>query len=621
MVTALRTSDEIPSTVPGLEAVRDGGDDSAHLAEPSAPTTKGGHLGKLCGRIRSYRKQVVIGVDFSDHAVRLAKISTNPQTQHTLADCTIASLPSDMAFPGSELADFLRATLNDFCADAPRPEIWTAVTSAQVETRYLRIPKVPKRQLAKAVFWTYRREAPFDEAVSLFGFDLVGELNDRGVRKYEVMAYTVPVAEVREIQRLFNAAGYPLTGVTIIPFSLQNVLQANWLGSSDQPVCTLFIGREFSRIDIFENNHMILSRVIKAGVRSMLDTLKENLVERRLDDPIELDTFVPVDQLASIELTSLEKQEESLVGHLAQRLNMGEEDVLDMMLPAMERLIGQVERTLKHYALNFDNKQVDGLYIFGEVDIHPRIVELFSDQFGIPSHIIDFFADQPLSINVPAPRVHKDRYQLIPAIALALSTNGKTPNFLFTHDDKVRMARFDIINKILAVGTAMALLLIAGISFVQKHNIHLATAQIAELQQRLEQDPPRVDRKLINKLADQAQTKAAKERRAAAKSVPLALLSELSALTSEEIHLLEVDAELFGKSSGKSNNETPVALTLKGLVTGTRLGLDVSLAAYIINLNASPLFSQAVVEERSMKNFEEKPAIFFTVRLNLEQAS
>jgi len=163
--------------------------------------------------------------------------------------------------------------------------------------------------------------------------------------------------------------------------------------------------------------------------------------------------------------------------------------------------------------------------------------------------------------------------------------------------------------------------MIAGISFVQKQNIHLATAQIAELQQRLEQDHPRVDRNLINKLANQAQTKAAKERRAAAKYVPLALLSELSALTSGQIHLLKFDAELFGNSSGKSKNDTPDALTLKGLVTGTRLGLDVSLAAYVISLNASPLFSQAIVEERTIKNFEERPAIYFTVRLNLEQAS
>jgi Tfp pilus assembly PilM family ATPase len=616
LAATLRTSDEISSTVPGLEAVRDGGGDSAHLAEPSTPTTKWGHLGKVCGRMLSYRKQVAVGVDFSDSAVRLAKISKNAQARHTLTDCAIVSLPPDIAFPSGELADFLRATLNAFCADAPRAEIWTAISSAHVETRYLRIPKVPRRQLAKAAYWTYRREAPFDETVSLFGFDLLGELNAGGVRKYEVMAYTVPVAEVRAIQELFNAAGYPLTGVTIIPFSLQNVLQANWLGSSDQRVCSLFIGREFSRIDIFENNHMVLSRVIKAGVRSMLDSLKEDLAERRPDDPIELDPFASVDPV-----TASEKQEGSLVRLLAQRLNMGEEDVFNMTLPAMERLIGQVERTLKHYALNFDNKQVEGLYIFGEVGIHQRIVDLIADQFGIPSHIIDFFASPPLNINVPAPQVLNDRYQLIPAMTLALSANGKTPNFLFTHDDKVRLGRFDRANKVLAVGTAAALLMIAGISFVQKQHIHTATEKIADLQQRLGQDQPGVDRKLINELARRAQAKAAEERRAAAKYLPLAILSELSALTSGEIRLMEVDAELSNKSPGKSKNDRPEALTLKGVVTGDRLSLDVSLAGYIVNLNASPLFSRAAVEARSLKLYEEKPAIYFTVRLNLEQAS
>jgi len=568
------------------------------------------------GRVLPLRKRVVIGVEIGADAIRLAKISRDADTRHTLSKYAHVPLPHDVPLQSNTLAGFLRSALDAFCAGEPQVEIWSAISSAQVETRYLQVPKVARRQLAKAVYWTFRRGASFDEAGTLFGFDILGEKSDSGARKYEVMAYTAPVAEVRAIQDLFQTAGHPLTGVTIVPFSLQNILQAGCLGPSDQSVCTLFIGREFSRIDIFEGDHMVLSRMIKAGARSMLDTLKEDLTERGGCDPTDLEQWVAVERLAD-----LQRHDETFLQWLAQRLGMPEDDIQRMVLPAMERLIGQVERTLKHYALHFDNRQVGQLYIFGEVSILPRMADRMAEQVGIRSQVVDLFSGSKLAAEVPAPRLQTERSHLIPAMALALSSSGRTPNFLFTHEDKARLGRIDLANRALVIGWAAALLIMAGVAFIQNQRINTAAAHLLALRQRIEGQGPPLDRNALDQMVRQAQSRASESKLAAAKYLPLAILSEMAALTPAEIRLTQVEADLAEHPRDKKKDTAKGALKLKGVISGDQLSMDVILAGYILNLNASPLFSQAVVKERSLATHGMGPALWFTIHLDLEQSS
>lgn len=91
------------------------------------------------------------------------------------------------------------------------------------------------------------------------------------------MAYTAVRTEINELKDLFNKAGFPLSGISIVPFAFQSLLRTGRIDSQQMHVASLYIGRDWSRIDIFSEGNLMLSRGIKAGVKTMLEALRTEI--------------------------------------------------------------------------------------------------------------------------------------------------------------------------------------------------------------------------------------------------------------------------------------------------------------------------------------------------------
>jgi Tfp pilus assembly PilM family ATPase len=109
---------------------------------------------------------------------------------------------------------------------------------------------------------------------------LQGEVVEQGINKWMTMVYTAPKDEVDELKGLFSQIGLPLSGISITPFAIQNIFKTGWMTSAVEGiVASLFIGNDFSRIDIYAGGKLIMTRGIKAGINSMVETLMERLME------------------------------------------------------------------------------------------------------------------------------------------------------------------------------------------------------------------------------------------------------------------------------------------------------------------------------------------------------
>ena len=129
-------------------------------------------------------------------------------------------------------------------------------------------------------------------------------------------------------------------------------------------ICNLFIGKDWSRIAIFSEGNLILSREIKSGIQSMVDAIRADI-----DTEPGLETNRP-DDLAVIESMSEKRPAydgeaaQDLLNRFIQERLSGDatvapsvkDDVYAMIVPAMERIVRQVERTVEHYALNFKKR-------------------------------------------------------------------------------------------------------------------------------------------------------------------------------------------------------------------------------------------------------------------------
>jgi Tfp pilus assembly PilM family ATPase len=528
----------------------------------------------------------------------------------------------------------LKKNLNRFCGSQKNLEIWSCISSARVELRYLRIPKVPQKQLSNAIYWSHKKVAPYNDEGAIFDFEILGDVVEGGSTKTEVVSFTAPQKEILFHKDLFGKSGFPLKGITIVPFSFQNMLRSKWIPSKVNTISCLYIGRDWSRIDIYSGNNLVLSRGIKAGIKTMNEAMRGELVELESDNALEiLPEMLEPSKSAQRKSTpsrpkfDTEKAQKIFFGLIhdispkeeeTTQLQPEEEEIFRMVLPALKRLVQQVERTFDHYASNFSDRRVEKIYISSTVRPHRRIVDYIGDELGLPREIFDPFVTDPDFIDdVSLPSSEAERGSYAPAIGMALSSNSQTPNFLFTYKEKDKDARSRFINKITMVAAFILLGLCIGLYGWQNHIIDQKLFEISRLQSKLSSFQIPVDQKAILNLVDKNKEKNTEFREFSRKYLGMVVLTEISNITPSNVRLnsiyvlLDSDSAKGGKTSASKN------LILEGIILGEPTTLEATLAGYLIQLSGSPLFTQPVINQKEPGLFMDKEVLRFTAQLKL----
>jgi len=635
----LARPDEISSTEKLLDTIRDDREPQSGSPDVSSSPISTPEITKpFFSQAFSLGKPIHIGVEMGYSDLRLVKIDRSSDINVELLDYKIVPFEQELTIESPWFPQFLKSALIEFCGSSKKIEIWSNINSADVETSHLRIPKVPKKQIANAVYWSYKRNTPFDDKEQIFDFQVLDEITDSGGEKFEVMAYTALKQKVDERKDIFSKSGFPLTGVSIVPFMFQSLIKTGWLGSNGNSVCCLYIGRTWSRIDIFSKGNLVLTRGIRTGTASMIETLKEELggkqteISLEIIDPDELNTIEPTESRPEIDMeqagkilfaiiqdTSQPLEKKALSDLKAETgLNISEDEIFKMILPALDRMINQVSKTLEHYALKFGNDRVRKVFVSGRLSVDKRIVDYISDKLAIAGETVNPFSPKsPFSIKPDIPEIASERSAFAPAVGLALSSNAITPNFIFTYEDKDRLIRVDYINRLVFGAFLIIMVLCIGFYQWQRHTIVQKEVQVNQLQQQLYRHIPRVDQNSIQRLVAGIKSRKKELKSHSEKYLGMSVISELSNLTPADVQLLSLSADLPRVTGEKKDKNVQRTLILEGIINGNRQTFESILAKYMLKLKSSLIFSKPSITERSFETFDGKEVLHFTTNLEL----
>ena len=629
-------SDEVSSTERLLDLIRND-NELEYTAAGSGPDKSFGHrLKNLFNNPVSFRKVITIGVDLGHEDIKLVKISRISSQKYEMLEYERIPLEDSIDRNSPQFPQFLRTVLTDFCGSPKNVEIWCTISSARVETRQIRIPKVNQKQIPNSVYWSYKKISSFDETRNIFDFEILGEIEEAGRPKIDVMAYTAPREEIQELKGTFSKAGYPLKGISIVPFAFQSILRAGLVETDEANVSSLYIGRDWSRIDIFSEGNLVLSRGIKAGVKTMIEALRTEIEGNLFELSIAKSPTKDSARIRAIKKklkNELEQAHQLFFGVIhdsapsvldeRQRL-LKEDKIFKMILPALERLVRQVERTLRHFSLNFDNARVGKIYISSGVNPHQRIVDYIGEELAIPTETLNPFADSNNFISLaPSPDDPSEQSSYVPAMGMALSSNSLTPNFLHTYQDKQKAVRTQWINRSIVASAVALMLVCVGVFLWQGHQVSEKEYKLLQLQRQLENVNLRVDKSLILKLVDETQAQRRQIRDIGRKYFGVAVISEITHLTPPNVRLISISTKLGDPPTGKKGKKggKKVAgkktLVLDGIVRGDRLILESTLAGYLMELRNSPMFDQPKISKKSFERYKEKDVLRFTARLQL----
>ena len=616
--------DVFTSTEKLLDVIR-GKHDAVPIADAPAkqqPPRKTTRLKLKFPPLINIRKNANTGIDIGHDTLRLASASLSSTGHWRLDAIAKWEIPPNTPPNSPEFGEFLKRALDEAGGPSKKSSLWAIMSAAHIDVLTIRIPKVSPSQISNAVYWTLKKNNPFDEEEMFFDFEVQGEVVDQGISKLAVMAYIAPRREIEETRRIFTEIGRPLTGITIVPFALQNLLRTHWMESRGKIITSLYIGNDFSRIDIYADGNLVMTRGIKAGTTSMIEALVDSYNESRPESsPV---NFEQAKKLLFSVCRNTSRLEPADAG-----FGLDEREIFAMIQPAMERIVRQVDTTFKYFATDQQKGKITEIFVSGALSVYRPILDYIGAQLDIACTILN-----PLNENHAASlcegldegRCITERISFAPALGAALSGNDHTPNFIFTFKDKERANKVKKINRIV-FSVFLSLVLIFGAAFTYL-NVNISRKQtIANgLEGKLAGIGPEVNRTDLMKMASEITKKHELLKGYGQRYFGIALIGEFVARTPSGIRLvslkMNIERKPPPKAAVKTAGEEPRKLSadvvVDGLIFGDPHTFDASLAGYVMTLEASPLLSGVSVQKSSVEPYEKTGALHFILTMKME---
>lgn len=600
----MRKDDEISSTEKLLDVIRHGNEKSA--GNPNEPVAVADNIPQVSTieRVFSFSKKVTAGLVFARKSITI--LILNQVSDHKWQLINYASIEDKPGInrKSTEFKQHLRTSLTRLLEGRHKDvDIWAAVPSERVEMRHLIIPKVPDDQVANAVFWNFSKLAQMNERDVIFDFNILDEIEEDKKKKLRVATYAAPRKEIEELKTFLSDIGFSPKGISIVPFAVQNMFRADFIETGTNHICTLFIGRDWSRIDIFTDGDLVLSRVIKTGINSIVEAIRSKLHEE-LEEAEAIFNHLIKDESLS--------EDDRETGY-----NINEDDVFEAIMPVLERLVRQVERTIGHFSLNFGSDSIANVFLSGKTTGNVRLTERIERLMPYSIQPVDPFTSDKLStgnIEIPASALERDSF--LPAMGLALSSNSRTPNFLFTFKDKNTLSNIEKINRNVFIIFLIITVMCLGLFYWQEVRISDKKDSIQALKQEIARYSPQVDLELLRNITVKTVSNRQKTALVAERYFNLAVFQELSELVPGNIKLLSVRADLGRHHAG--NKKYKKTFLMEGIVNDLPSERETTLAVFMLKLNESPIFgTQSEMIVKKVEQFDGKEVLRFSARMEL----
>lgn len=629
---------EIESTEKLLRIIRD--DDTARAGSQGAPRGVGS-APKVAGAPPSMPplsggKKSCLAVSIGRQALLIA-VTSSQKGRPAFHDLRSFPYPPDLVPESTAFPSFLDSCIRKV-SPSVKPDIWIFISTDQVDYSSIKLPNVSAKDLHQTIYWAVKKEKKFNESTHIFDYRVLDKVMDKGVEKRLAVYFLVPVAEVESLQKLFRQAGHTLAGISIEPLGLQNYFAAQWIMETKNVVAHLQLGDENSRINILDQGRLLLSRSIKSGANSFVEAIQEG-VKGETEPPAAKESpaeATPVVE-GSVEVTSsfLETHAATPVEPVAEARIVAQtvdapmridakacflssikahysrsalpagcpssEAMLGMLMPALERLIRQLERTLEYYVNNLGFQPAEKIYISGIPALFPGLRDYLANQFTIPVELFDPLESEavPGTGNLLANTM--TRMELLPVAGLALSDNARTMNMLHTYVHRTQERRDSLVSMAVACMSLILVAVVFGFFLHKSATLRGLNELIRAEEARLEALSIYPDPQAAQAFFSEVKEKDAKLKEYLDRYRPVAAIGALSSVTPAWARLRSVELDYAPEvegAEGLAGEGVEGAEgfagegSVKGLISGPVETLDAYLGSYMVMLGDSNVFAE-----------------------------
>jgi Tfp pilus assembly PilM family ATPase len=638
--------DAKPADAPGAEQQPPPGDMPAARPDPlpqPAPSASPAKV-PLWNRTLSFgpaKKSAALGVSMTSGRLSLAVVSGG-----TLQFSSRFPFGPDQAFGQKGFPAFLRTCLESVRDKAPQFRVWAVLRSQDLDLNVLTVPKLSGAKLDAAVYWTQQKEKKFAEAEYTMDYVVLGHTKDPKESRLEVLTCLARRVDVDSLRDAFREAGWPLEGITTLPSALQALYRLPGAPGGFALAANIHVEEDASSIGLYANGNLRFSRFIRSGTDSMAEAVQVHFQDLAEPKPspqsAELELPLPGAPVAAEDDGSAGEgagpavlapvdpaQAKSLMRHallggpvpkgLSPGHILSEARMLEAIAPAIDRLAKQVERTLEFYATS-SQQRCDVVHCSGRIMRSPGVFEALAGQLGYPHLVFDATTMLP---SKPGAVSTIDSMALAPALAASLSAPDKGINLLRNYKQRAAAQARQTVTRGLLLGLAVALVAIVASGFVIEMKVVALRAELAVATRQLESLGPAIDEAALTRSVAQFTARQKSLREVAARFTAPVVLAELSRRAPAGVKILNLTIDLGVPPAASAAPPPPGKpkaavqpsdlVTLEGIVTGNKVELEPTLSRFVIELQASPLFSMPVVHQTSLKELDAEGQVLHFV--------
>lgn len=358
-----------------------------------------------------FKKEYIIGLDIGVSSVKFAQFTEKKDGLHLIkAGLKELDASGDSNDREKETLSALKYLLSGI--DLKRCDVIAAINCPAAAIKKVIAPYMPKSELREGIALESKNYFPFPIDKSLLDFDLLGDVVEKGVRKYEVLVGVCPLDSVNTNISLLEKAGMKSTSFVLSSYALYKLAQAA-SSKPDELRCFMDIGELHTELIICKGKTLAFSRkipvcgsdftraltgVLISDIGKTQLTLKEaETIKREIGMPVNSDTRIIDNKISTSQ-------------------------ILAMLRAPAEHIADEISRCFDYYREESGGGKINSITVFGGGASLSGLIKFLSDAVGMEVRLGDGLEGLDTEKDaVPVPDRKKISHRVELAVGAALS--------------------------------------------------------------------------------------------------------------------------------------------------------------------------------------------------------
>jgi type IV pilus assembly protein PilM len=331
---------------------------------------------KLANLKEVFSENYIIGLDIGSASVKMAQfIRKDKGLQLIRVGLQEIKKHRDNALREQEILSLIKSLLTGI--DIKRSKVIVNINCPKTAIKKVQTPVMPKSELQKAIMLEAKTYFPFPVSDAFLDFEILGEITEGGIRKYEVLIAAAPKETINKHLSLLGKAG--IKPATLVPsaYAFQKLAERSLISAQAEKgktTCFVDIDELYTELVIFKDKHPVFNRKMPIAGKDFTKALTDILasdsgtIELSLDEAEEIKRKIGLPR----------EDEPKLINGRISTVH-----ILSMLRAPLEQLTSEIERCFDYYIEETRSGKIDSLVLFGGGAALIGLDKFLSERLGI----------------------------------------------------------------------------------------------------------------------------------------------------------------------------------------------------------------------------------------------